>query len=836
MKFIKKLFSKTTTPPEPWIPQTPTDFIIHNITSDLEITRDNINAVHVLGHAMENPYDLYLVTTFDIKQCEPLEHKLKQDKRNAVILANDNTAYFIIDGKIFKGAGDQPQRITGINRQEIPPATSPQPIISSAASKSKAQIVINEATAQGQHIQANNTFVTTITGTGDKQKHKYRVYGGRSAHAGPQGRTFASIWAWIRGKPDPYKESRIPGIFANQNLMTTSQISRLAETPFKDFANYLDQQTRDQPAPVQPFKWLLAGHSRGGAIGNFLASPAEKTIRLNQTTTVKLEQLTTAQAGKSPLIRTVSITREKQTITVPVQIDRIGFTSTTGPNLKSDYQHRGANTNLEFLATRDAGPYGLGMKPQNQRRTINPGENLFVHIPVNHPVVTKAEPKRITHMQIIALTSYLQMRRLGYPINPDKYKIPLRKKPETQLVDIILNNGKALSRENCDLGECIRTLQTLQQSIKKESVYTKNPRFHVNGHAEDDRRFLVMRARVYSTALDERLALANHAIKNGKSESEALDQLFAGDASNELKEFQNFVQHCLAKDGLHDQHLDDPKNRDKFLLLKTAAILKDKDFTIALFKKIDDLFSGKKDGLIAVGIKNKILKSLESLPIEVDAAKAKKLLISELPERLKLTNASENQIAKLQHLKYFIATLENGDLHKLQSQHYKELTDFIEFHKGHPTADSTPIEQELEVIIQKFENGDLQESLRKHALSQIFPATTQAASVSSPEHFDDDNLIADIGTTDVPSDDKITPQQSPAMQPKPVTTTFPSEKPKTSTQTTSSGKNSEGEKSSLIKSYSTTMLGSSRQSSSKGSSVEKSLSTPNFAQTLHLTL
>ena len=56
--------------------------------------------------------DLYLMSEFDIKQCEGI-------KGNTVILTDKNTAYFIFKDKIVM-KDDKPQVVEGINRQEIP--------------------------------------------------------------------------------------------------------------------------------------------------------------------------------------------------------------------------------------------------------------------------------------------------------------------------------------------------------------------------------------------------------------------------------------------------------------------------------------------------------------------------------------------------------------------------------------------------------------------------------------------------------------------------------------------------------------------------------------------
>ena len=54
--------------------------------------------------------DLYLMSEFNIKHCEEI-------KGNAVILTNQNTAYFIISNQIVMNE-NKPQTVQSINRQE----------------------------------------------------------------------------------------------------------------------------------------------------------------------------------------------------------------------------------------------------------------------------------------------------------------------------------------------------------------------------------------------------------------------------------------------------------------------------------------------------------------------------------------------------------------------------------------------------------------------------------------------------------------------------------------------------------------------------------------------
>ena len=73
--------------------------------------------------------DLYLMSEFDIGQCDEIkEIKASDDNAaNIVILTNQNTAYFIFKNK-FVIKDDKPQAVEGINRQGISPSVSIRPI------------------------------------------------------------------------------------------------------------------------------------------------------------------------------------------------------------------------------------------------------------------------------------------------------------------------------------------------------------------------------------------------------------------------------------------------------------------------------------------------------------------------------------------------------------------------------------------------------------------------------------------------------------------------------------------------------------------------------------
>jgi serine/threonine protein kinase len=92
--------------------------------------------------------DLYLMSEFDIRQCE------QEIKGNAVILTNQNTAYFIINDKIIMD-DLKPQIVQAINRQKIPPCSSIKPKKYTLREKKKEKI-INESVSKGGHTPFHN--------------------------------------------------------------------------------------------------------------------------------------------------------------------------------------------------------------------------------------------------------------------------------------------------------------------------------------------------------------------------------------------------------------------------------------------------------------------------------------------------------------------------------------------------------------------------------------------------------------------------------------------------------------------------------------------------------
>jgi hypothetical protein len=492
--------------------------------------------------------------------------------------------------------------------------------------------------------EAKNTWVTMIYGSGQKlpKRRKKESHSHKKAYSGPINTLSTRLKSLFTSK----NTGQIPGIFANEKIVTMGQIRALAQPMLNDFAEQLIKKTKGDRQ--KSFKWTFLSHSRGGAITNYLLNGNRKTILFSNGDSVTLEK--TGLESKSNIhTATIKIKGEALPYTVPVETSKIGFSSTAGPTLKSEKELTHVRTdNLEFLATGDGKRtwsksfpiisalknlgqyiYGMGMKPFNQRHISNPGKNLLLHIPVNHSAITKADPKRILHAEIEILLSYLKMKENGHEIDPRQLKIPLRNKKKwyqrgkstSKLIDVEVSPVKILSAGTCTVPEIIAALREKYNQMKKDSAYKKDATY-INIHGDTDRRFLVMRSACYETAFEERLALAE---QEKTDDAAALHLLFAGDTSKEVKEYTAFMQNCLSKNGLDDPLLLNLDNKNNFLLLKTAALIKDREFVENLFTKIDT--SCGKDIQTAIARKDDILKFLEHQDVTKNATQLKSLLI-----------------------------------------------------------------------------------------------------------------------------------------------------------------------------------------------------------------
>ena len=90
--------------------------------------------------------NLFLVSEFNIDQC-------KRIKGNAVILTDQNTAYFIYDSQIVI-KDEKPQTVENINRLEILPGESIKPVEYTASVKLK-EAIVSESIKRGGHTPKN---------------------------------------------------------------------------------------------------------------------------------------------------------------------------------------------------------------------------------------------------------------------------------------------------------------------------------------------------------------------------------------------------------------------------------------------------------------------------------------------------------------------------------------------------------------------------------------------------------------------------------------------------------------------------------------------------------
>ena len=121
-----------------------------------EIKSPSIEIGHFFleGISIKKEYDLYLMPKFNIDQCEEI-------KGNAVILTDENTAYFIIEDKIVI-KNEEPQVVASINRQKIRDSDSTKPKKYTDSERKKEKI-IKESTLKGSHtLQKEHHLLCTI--------------------------------------------------------------------------------------------------------------------------------------------------------------------------------------------------------------------------------------------------------------------------------------------------------------------------------------------------------------------------------------------------------------------------------------------------------------------------------------------------------------------------------------------------------------------------------------------------------------------------------------------------------------------------------------------------
>ena len=112
----------------------------------LDSARD-LDSKEIKGKPELSRCDLYLMSEFDIKQCQGIKGTL-------VILTNKNIAYFIFEDNIVM-KGDKPQAVEGIDRLEIKFSNATMPLKYNDSEQKKEKI-INEAALKGGHIQISD--------------------------------------------------------------------------------------------------------------------------------------------------------------------------------------------------------------------------------------------------------------------------------------------------------------------------------------------------------------------------------------------------------------------------------------------------------------------------------------------------------------------------------------------------------------------------------------------------------------------------------------------------------------------------------------------------------
>ena len=444
----------------------------------------------------------------------------------------------------------------------------------------------------------NGTFVTAFTGTGESRNVSTVEKFGAHLIPGPLS--------------NPNRDSKLQqeSKVSSEYYVPPEEIEKIGQSALKKFAEDIVSFYNQGKSQPEVIKWLLTGHSRGGIIARWLLNdhPEVKNVVLDNGFRIEI----------SPKHKSIKIFHnDKPVQTYQLQADFIDFSGTAGLGTKDEYSPKGfyPNSYLSFLAADDhfwgAYPgYGIGMKPQNQRRNNFDLEQtssvLYVHLPVRHPIITKARDKQIVHMEIEMLTTYLHLRQAGYEIDFDKFKIPYyvaepgKSTPTLHFLHIKLHDGTSLSADNCDVKKCLVTIKEKYaelQAQQQQGTYGKKGSDPINLHEQTDRHKLVLLSNHYKTAIEERLANALDA--KSKSPKERLKDFCSPEMSKEEILFRDFAQKLIGKKKFINDpgiNLDDPGfnnevNEEVFLHLKTAAHLQDRRFVDQIFQVVDNHFS-----------------------------------------------------------------------------------------------------------------------------------------------------------------------------------------------------------------------------------------------------
>lgn len=475
-----------------------------------------------------------------------------------------------------------------------------------------------------------NLYVSAIFGTG-QERSKKDLRKNIKKYSGPLDQATTS-----GARESIIQRSTFLGDLINKEYyVAPEEFNRQAQQPFCDFAQWISEKAFDEQHsinPVKPIIWLVIGHSRGAAIARILAHPIKRTHSCE--TSSYSTQVVVEMDDKVPTHRVITVSMGNGEIIkqYSLELHLLLFSAVPGLGSKDllEFNRVSAKTLIDFLAANDKGLKGKAYKPLNHRRTINPGSNLFVHLPVRHPMVTKAEPDKIIHLEIEVLVSYLFLRFIGVPVDPNLLTTVVRDKSSstvvTELKTIDLEEERGVFSAQSENDACVVALMYKLKLLKADENYALDSDT-VNIHGGTDHRFLVMRASVYDSALEERLALAKlKSLAADSTELPLLGALFEEDDSPAGRAYRKFSQECLNKDGLNDPKLKDQNNLNKFLLLKTAAIL-DQDDKGQTWR-VPELFTAieKLSVFESFHIKNEILKFVETLPVECTSTALKKAL------------------------------------------------------------------------------------------------------------------------------------------------------------------------------------------------------------------
>ncbi len=305
--------------------------------------------------------------------------------------------------------------------------------------------VLCSAISEEKTPKNENLFVTAIFGTGEERPVK-DISSNIKTYSGPIGKSTTAVT----------QGSKIQGMKNSELYVGHDEFNRQAEQPLTDFVSWLAKKAeadiKNNNTTIEPIRWLLMGHSRGGAIARILTHPTtiERTVKLESGDSIVIQ----VEVNKEdPTQRTITIydaNKRKKLKQYSLDMYLLLFSATPGLGSEDfkEFNEVRAKVLIDFLAAQDVGVKAHGYEPLHHRRTINEGgSNLFVHMPVRHHVVVKAEPKRIIHLEIELLFSYLLFRHIGVPVDPNGLWTLVR---DNLLVSLILDYRRLILGRNAE--------------------------------------------------------------------------------------------------------------------------------------------------------------------------------------------------------------------------------------------------------------------------------------------------------------------------------------------------------------------------------------------------